>query len=104
MRKTNTGKIRKRTRIASKPRFTLFCVLCVLTLTTCIGSLTSVQATKSTETYTLMVSAGDTLWEIARSENTAGKDVRNVIDDIMKLNNMRSTNIHAGDMLQIPIY
>lgn len=104
MKTTNSRKIRKKTRIASKPRFTLFCILCALAITTCIGSLTSVQATKSTETYTLLVSAGDTLWEIARSENTIGKDIRNVVDDIMRLNNMRSTNIKAGDTLQIPIY
>lgn len=103
MKQSNIKKI-KRTRIANKPRFITFCALCVFALTICIGSLTSAQATKCADTYTLCVSSGDTLWEIARGANSRGKDVRKVIDDIMKLNNMLGTELKIGDTITIPIY
>lgn len=103
MKKSNKRKIKK-TRIANKTRFIAFCALCVFILTICIGSLTSAQATKCAETYTLCISSGDTLWEIARGANSRGKDIRNVIDDIMKLNNMRGTDLKIGDSITIPIY
>lgn len=104
MKNLKRKKTTKRTRIANKSRFMMFCSICVLIITLSVGSFTSVQATKSTETYTLCVASGDTLWEIARSSNTKNKDLRKVVDDIMKINNMRSTNIKSGDMLRIPIY
>lgn len=103
MKKSSRRKI-KRTRIANKPRFVIFCALCVFALTICIGSLTSAQATKCADTYTLCISSGDTLWEIARGANTQGKDIRNVIDDIMKLNNMHDTDLKIGDTITIPVY
>lgn len=103
MRNTVNRKIKKRTRVVNKPRFMLFCAACLVTVM-CVCSLTVVQATKQSQSYMICVASGDTLWEIARSSNTKGKDLRKVIDDIIKLNNMRSTNIQSGDMLQIPIY
>lgn len=102
MKHLNRKKSKKRTRIANKSRFMLFCSICVLIITMSVSSLTSAQSTKST--YTLCVASGDTLWEIARSSNTKDKDLRKVVDDIMRLNNMRSTNIKSGDIIQIPIY
>jgi LysM repeat protein len=69
-----------------------------------VSTLTNASADKNSETYSLCISTGDTLWDIARASNTTGKDLRNVVDDIMKLNNMHSTNINVGDVLQIPIY
>ena len=97
-------KRRKKTRIANKPRFTLFCILCALIIITGISTLTNASANKNAETYSLCISAGDTLWEIARSSNTCGKDLRNVIDDIMRLNHLRSTTLQVGDVIEIPIY
>lgn len=104
MKKINRKASKKRTRISSRPRFALFCILCILVISGLIGSFTNVQATKSAEVYTLCISSGDTLWEIARSCNTEGRDLRKVIDDIMKLNNMRGTDLQVGDTLQVPIY
>lgn len=98
----NRKKLKRRTRIANKSRFMLFFSVCVLIITLSISSLTSAQSAKPT--YQLCVASGDTLWEIARSSNTKNKDLRKVVDDIMKLNNMRSTNIKSGDIIQIPIY
>lgn len=95
-------KKRKRNKIANKPRFVLFCTLCALLML--VGVNTISNASSDRETYTLCVASGDTLWEIARSNNTSGKDLRRVVDDIMKLNNMSNTNLQVGDTLEIPIY
>lgn len=100
----NKKRKKKRTRIANKPRFTLFCILCTLLIIIGVNTLTNASASKTAETYTLCVTSGDTLWEIARASNTTGKDLRNIVDDIMRLNNLHSTNLHVGDILQIPIY
>ncbi len=99
---TNRKRTKKRIRIAKKPRFALFCAMCVMVMSCC--AFTSARATKTAEFYTLLVSPGDTLWEIARSCNTEGKDIRNVVDEIMKLNNMRGADLKAGDTLTLPVY
>lgn len=107
MRKTSYPKRRirrKRTRIASKPRFIAFSLLCIMTLCAFAGSFTNAAADRESETYTLCISSGDTLWDIAASANHAGKDVRNVIDDIMKLNNLKSPSLNVGDTIEIPVY
>lgn len=95
------NKRRKKLRIANKRRFTAFCMICMFTIS---AGVAGVSASKPAETYTLCVSCGDTLWDIAASGNTRGKDIRNVIDDIMKLNNMTSTELHVGDIIEIPVY
>lgn len=49
---------------------------------------------------TVMVRAGDTLWEIARN-NCAG-DVRPYIYEIKKINNLESDVIYEGQLLMLP--
>lgn len=101
----NRNNRRKRhTRIASKPRFITFLLLCIMAACSFAGFFTNATADKESETYTLCISAGDTLWDIAASANTAKKDVRNVIDDIMKLNNLKSPALNVGDTIEIPVY
>ncbi|MDI9496574.1 MAG: LysM peptidoglycan-binding domain-containing protein [Bacillota bacterium] len=48
------------------------------------------------------VQAGDTLWSIA--ENYAeGKDIREVIYNISKLNKIHNRPIRPGDLIKIPL-
>jgi|GEM_PF-2249561 len=53
------------------------------------------------ETYP--VAAGDSLWSIASSLGTHG-DVRDVVDDIVKLNHLPSASIQAGTVILLPVY
>jgi len=57
------------------------------------------NAVVSFETVTVL--PGDTLWSIA-SEIAPGVDPRDVIDDIMSLNNLSSGAIQAGSEIAIP--
>ena len=53
---------------------------------------------------TIVVSHGDTLWDIALSLD-ADKDVREVVYDIYEINNIsRDGSIKAGQVLQLPSY
>ena len=54
--------------------------------------------------YSITVVSGDTVWDIASSLNS-GKDTREVVYDIYRLNNMSSTrSIYPGQVLELPIY
>lgn len=55
----------------------------------------------------ICVSSGDTLWEIASLESKTNtyyknKDIRYIINDIIKENNLENSNINIGDELVIP--
>lgn len=47
------------------------------------------------------VDGGDTLWQVA-SEIAPTKDPRDVISDIVQLNNLSSTEVAAGQSLAVP--
>ncbi len=78
----------------------IFC----LTLFISHGSLSH----KETEYKTIYVSEGDTLWNIAKSNQLNNdyykdKDVRYIINDLMKINNLNSSNINIDQELLIPV-
>lgn len=94
---------KKRTRIVNKKRFGLFVTCTVLTVVM-FGVFCSASASKDSETYVLTVSYGDTLWDIASEINTRNKDIRKVVDDIIRLNRLTDTVLCCGDELVIPVY
>ena len=49
------------------------------------------------------VSAGDSLWKIAGQHTAEGRDVRNTIEAIKRLNHLDSSTIHPGQVLEIPL-
>ena len=58
---------------------------------------------------TVSVTKGDTLWDIASSEqknNTyyKGKDIRDIIASIKSNNNLKSSDLHVEQELKIPTY
>ena len=111
MKKYNSSKTavrkhtpKRRTRIKSKFRFTLFCIVCAAAAVYLFGMFGTATASKYRDTFTLTVSTGDTLWDIAVENNPLKKDVRDVVDDIVRLNNMTSSALSAGDEIIIPVY
>ena len=63
---------------------------------------------KEVEHKTIYVSEGDTLWNIAKSNQVSNdyykdKDVRFIINDLIKINNLDSSNINVNQELMIPI-
>lgn len=62
---------------------------------------------KEVEYREIYVSNGDTLWEIAKLEKNTNeyyknKDIREIIFDIKKVNNLQSSDIYEHQKLLIP--
>jgi len=91
---------RRRAKRNRSGMFTILALAFIISTLMCTGA----TASKIADTETLCVSRGDTLWDIATECNTQGKDVRNIMDDIMKLNNMKTAELHVGDILTVPVY
>ena len=63
---------------------------------------------KETEYKTIYVSDGDTLWNIAEfnqinNDYYKNRDVRYILNDLIEINNLSSTNINVNQELLIPI-
>lgn len=52
----------------------------------------------------VIVSQGDTLWEIAVDYKPKDMDTRDYIHRIKKMNQLKTSEIEAGDVLSLPIY
>ena len=64
---------------------------------------------KELEYKEVIVLRGETLWTIAKEEqenNTyfEGKDIRDIIQDIKKANNLKSSILRTNQTLEIPTY
>jgi len=53
-------------------------------------------------TTTHLVVSGDTLWDIALTVAEPGSDVRNVVEDIKRLNSLTTSMIVPGQVLLVP--
>lgn len=95
---------KKRTVITNKRRFTAF-LTAVLILTCCGFSSVKnhVSGSSAAELISVFVTPGDTLWNIAAQNNPGNKDIRTLVHEIKKYNNLNSNTIHAGDELIIPV-
>ena len=89
-----------------KNRRTVRCLALITILALIIGAAlsTAANANKFSETDTVYITNGDTLWSIAKDCNTENRDIRSVMDDIMKLNGMHSAKLVIGERLIIPVY
>jgi len=96
-------------RIANVKKF-IRSILIIMGIIFCLTLFIS-KATLShgeTEYKTICVSEGDTLWNIAKSnqKNNAyykDKDVRYIINDLIRINNLNNSNINVDQELLIPV-
>jgi len=97
----------KRLRIANKFRFTLFLTFTCLLLMLLISNLFKSDAAYSdneNKYIEIIVMKGDTVWQIAKKNNPNNYDIRKVVHEIMKINEMKNANIKPGDTIKIPAY
>lgn len=66
-----------------------------------LATTTTYAAAETFETHTVL--AGETLWTIA-SDIADGRDVRDVVHEIMRLNLLDSSSVQAGQELALPNY
>ena len=81
----------------------MFTALAVMTAAG-VSALTTAFARDTDAVYeTVIAVKGDTLWGIASKHNYSNRDVRAVVDDIMRVNGMSSADIRIGDRINVPL-
>ena len=65
------------------------------------GRVDAGGALRPTETYTVV--AGDTVWEIAAERTGPADDVRDMVRDIVRLNDLRGGLLRPGQQLVVPV-
>jgi hypothetical protein len=97
IKNTKAGKIH----LKNRTRFvTVLVVMSLLTYLFFIPTITS--GTQEQQFVQVYVEKGDTLWDIASRYDPQG-DIRKLIFEIRKFNNMESYNIMAGSYIKVPI-
>lgn len=74
-------------------------VVVVLLLLTSAGNASG----EITDTFDYRVKSGDTLWEIASEYGPDGVDRRRVVDAIERINDLATSSLQAGQVIEIPV-
>lgn len=89
-----------------KNRFRFYTFILVLLVTFALVFVfflqSSAKANKKIEQNTIIVKSGDTLWDIAKSENY-NIDIREYIYQIRKINKLNDANLIPGQRLILPV-
>lgn len=97
---------RKKYVIVNMSRFytfiTLLFILCAILLFTIIYSPKAHSSIYEPRYKEYHIGEGDSLWDIALNNMPEGYDVRKMIYEIKKANNMETSYIYAGDTIKIP--
>ncbi len=99
--------MKKKYRIRSKFRFTLFVTVAFLIIISISGALTGNDRAESLTkpVYSqIVIESGDTLWDLAQEFGPAGKDVREVVYEICRINDISADSIYPGQTILIPAY
>lgn len=93
-------------RITSPVRFFTFIlfvvVLTVFGLSTVISANSAEAATVNTYKQ-ITVQSNDSLWSIADDYCDESEDVRDKIDELKEINDLSGDELHAGDVLFVPV-
>lgn len=82
-------------------------ILFILGLFMIFNILTSqIFGKKEISTTDVAVKSGDTLWSISSNicKDDSGLNIQEVIYDIKEINNLDTSNIIEGTIIQVPIY
>ena len=82
-------------------------IILILTVAIILLIGNSSYSSKNIEYKTICVSEGDTLWNIAKSNQMSneyykGKDIRYIVNDLIKVNNLKDGSIFENQELIIP--
>ncbi len=97
-------RIRRNVRKSNHKKFIRLLTFYILCSLTGIFIAAAVSAVRCTDIREYTVTSGDTLWHIAENCNTQKRDIRDVMDDIMKINSMKDVSLKTGDVIKLPVY
>lgn len=99
--------MKKKYKIKSKFRFTLFLTIAMVMLISLTGTVIGANHAESLTkpVYSeIIVQSGDTLWNLAKEFGPDDQDVRQVVYEICKLNDISADSIYPGQTILIPVY
>lgn len=109
VRTMNTSRVSSRSKQISKRMMRrlvalLAIIIIIGVFSLCVSIIAGEQdAYAATGTYqTVEVVNGDTLWSIASQHIVKGQDIREYIDGIKRLNHLKTSTLHEGQMLLLP--
>lgn len=85
-----------------KLRYILIFVLIII-ISLNIVSFVAATEKDSAKYIEYTVVTGDTIWYIAKNNNYIKKDIREVVWEIQKINNVEDSLIYPGQTLKIPL-
>ncbi len=93
-------------RIKSRPRFIFFVILLLLLLATGMNLLMGLGDVSSLTAKTMdqvVIASGDTLWEIASDYTDGSQDIRELIHQICRINEITADSIYPGQVILVPV-
>ena len=99
-------KVFKKYKIKNRMRFITFVTVMMLVLSFAFSGLFNLieaHSPKEPEYFTISVKQGDTLWEIAKTYGSGDRDIRDLIYDICQINDIKASDLRAGQTLLIPV-
>ena len=98
----------KKYRITNVKRFVSFVVTLILIIGATVVAFATINHREYTmvDTKVVVVSAGQSIWTIAETNNIVpeGMDIRKYIHNVRKLNNIGTSLIYPGQIIELPIY
>lgn len=96
-------------KIVNKGKFIKTNLILIIIVGAIIGFATNTYSKVETNYKEEYVYSGDTLWSIAQNELEnnkyfEGKDIRYVIEELKKVNNLSNSNLIEGDKIRILNY
>lgn len=99
--------MKKKYRIRSKFRFTLFLTVAILMAVSVTGTIFGANQAESLTKPVykeIIVQSGDTLWNLAEEFGPVNQDTRKVVHAICNLNDISADSIFPGQTILIPAY
>jgi len=95
----------KKYRIVNKFRFYLFITSILIVMFIVFYSFKAdAEGLSEKEIEAVYIEAGDTLWSISEKFAGSKTDIRQLVDEVIEYNNLKSSIIKPGQLIYVPVY